>query len=340
VEPTADAGDISRTAPGHDAAPLYIHGVGSFSPPSSSVREVASALGVDASDYRGWERFCRAGPDQHPSTMAAEAARRALSAAGRAPASLKLVVYSGVSRDYPPSWSVATEIVRLLGAGPSCFGIDLTIGCVGTLAALELARTWLGANAGGHGIVAAAERWTYTVSRTDPAQARLWSHSDGAGAVAVGSDPAPGALAFLGACFASRPEMNDHVLVEYGGTRNPMPPPGRDPFARRLSGRTYKEVIAIYRDGYGEAFRAALERFPGPLSRLVCNQVSPTIVTILSELSGVPPEAVVTTGHEQGHQGAADVLVGLERLGPMRSGQRVAVAASSPYAFGVGIVAA
>ena len=340
MEPIGDARDVSRTVHGTSAAPLYIHGAGSFSPPSSSVREVASELGVDASDYRGWERFCRAGPDQHPSTMAAEAARRALTAAGRTPASLELVVHSGVSRDYPPSWSVATEIVRLLGAGPSCFGIDLALGCVGTLAALELARTWLGANGGGHGIVAAAERWTYTVSRTDPAQARLWSHSDGAGAVAVGTDPAPGAFAFLGACFASRPEMNDHVLVEYGGTRNPMPPPGRDPFARRLSGRTYKDVIAIYRDGYGEALRGALERFPGKLSRLVCNQVSPTIVAILSELSGVAPEAVITTGHQQGHQGAADVLVGIERVGPLHPGERFAVAASAPYAFGVGIAVA
>jgi len=322
------------------AAPLYIHGAGSFGPPSSSVREVASSLGVDASDYRGWQRFCQAEPEQHPSTMAAEAARRALAAAGRTPDSLRLVVHSGVSRDYPPSWSVATEIVRLIGAGPSCLGFDVGLGCVGTLVALELARTWLGANAGGDGIVAAAERWTYTVSRTERAQARLWSHSDGAGAVAVGSEAAPGALAFLGACFATRPEMNDHVLVEYGGTRNPVPPPGRDPFARRLSGRTYKEVLSIYRDGYGEAFRAAVERFPGPLSRLVCNQVSPTVVAILGELCGVPPDAVITTGHELGHQGAADVLVGLERLSATTPGERIAVAASAPYAFGVGIVVA
>jgi 3-oxoacyl-[acyl-carrier-protein] synthase-3 len=321
------------------SSPLYLHGAGSFAPPASSVREVAAALGVDTSDYRGWERFCRAGPDDQPSTMGAEAARRALAAASLSPRSVQLVIHSGVSRDYPPSWSVATEIVRLLGAGTSCLGMDLALGCVGTLAALELARAWLGTRGGGHAIVVAAERWTYTVSRTDRAQSRLWAHSDGAGAVVVGHEPAPGALAFLGASFAGRAEMNDHVRVDYGGTRNPVPPPGHDPFARRVSARSYKEVLAVYRSGYEEALRGALDRFQGPLARLVCNQVSPTVVGILGELCEVAPASVVITGHELGHQGAADVLVGLERLASARpqAGERVAVAASAPYAFGVGI---
>ncbi len=160
-------------------SPLYIHGAGSFSPPPASVREVAAALGVDASDYRGWDRFCRADPDQHPSTMGGEAVRRALAAAGRTAASLRLVVHTGVSRDYLPSWSVATEIIRRLAAGPSCLGIDLALGCVGTLVGLELARTWLAGNGGGDAVIVAAERWTHTVSRTDIAQIRLWSHTFG-----------------------------------------------------------------------------------------------------------------------------------------------------------------
>ncbi len=165
-------------------------------------------------------------------------------------------------------------------------------------------------------------------------------NSDGAGAVLVGSEPAAGALAFQGACFTSRADLNDHVLVEYGGTRNPVPPPGRDPHGRRLSGRTYREVLGVYRSGYEEAFGAARARFPGawPPSRLVCNQVSPTVVGILRELSGVASEAVVMTGHDLGHQGAADILVGLERMGGVEPGERVAVAASAPYAFGVGIL--
>jgi 3-oxoacyl-[acyl-carrier-protein] synthase-3 len=319
-------------------APLYIHGAGSFSPAARPVRAVAAELGVDASSYRGWEHFCRAGPDQHPSTMGAEAVRRALAAGGGAVASLRLIVYTGVSRDYLPSWSVATEIIRLLGAGSACLGIDLSQGCVGTLVGLELVRSWLASNGGGSAVVVAAERWTETISRVDPAQSRLWAHSDGAGAVLVASSPGPAALAFRGACFASRAELNDHVLIEYGGTRNPVAPPGRDPRSRRLSDRTYKEIIAIYRSGYEEALGAALQRFPGSPSRLVCNQVSPTVVDILRELTGVRVERVVTTGPELGHQGAADVLVGLERLGRLDPGERVAVAASAPYAFGAGII--
>ncbi len=318
---------------------LYLLGAGSFAPPSHAVRDAAARLGVSAANYRGWDRFCQATDDDHPSTMASEAVRRALAAAGRAPTDLRLVVHTGASRDYPPSWSVAIEIARLLGAGPGCLGLDLTAGCVGTLAALELARTWLAANGGGCAAIAAGERWAHTIARDDPRQHRVWSHSDGAGAVIATSEPTTGAPAFLGACFYTRADLNDHVLVEYGGTRNPVAPQGQNPHARRLSTRSAPEILDIYRAGYQAAFTMMRERFACRPTRLVCNQVSPKVVEMLREICGLAADAVIVTGPELGHQGAADVLVSLERL-PRGTGEQVAVAASAPYAFGFGAIVA
>lgn len=320
-------------------AALYLLGAGSFAPPSHAVSDVAARLGVSAADYRGWDRFCEATEDDHPSTMASEAVRRALAAAGRAPSDLRLVVHAGASRDYVPSWSVAIEIARLLGAGPSCLGLDLTAGCVGTLAALELARTWLAANGEGCAAIAAGERWAHTIARDDPRQNRVWSHSDGAGAVIATSAPTPGAPAFLGACFSTHADFNDHVLVEYGGTRNPVAPPGRSPHARRLSTRSAQEILGVYLAGYQAAYTMMCERFAHRPTRLLCNQISPKVVDVLREICGLTADAVIVTGPELGHQGAADVLVSLERM-PRGTGEHVAIASSAPYAFGFGAIVA
>lgn len=67
----------------------------------------------------------------------------ALRAATVKPADLELAVFAGMSRDYPPSWPVSTEIMRLLGVSPRGFGFDITSGCPGALAGLDLARGWL-----------------------------------------------------------------------------------------------------------------------------------------------------------------------------------------------------
>lgn len=54
---------------------------------------------------------------------------------------------------------------------------------------------------------------------------------------------------------------------------------------------------------------------------------------------GVPPEQTVVTGHETGHLGPADLIVGLERLassGPIDV--PAALASSTAYAFGAGLL--
>src|SRR6185436_20963669 len=100
-----------------------------------------------------------AGDDEHPSGMAAQALARALARAGISSEHLSLVVSCGVSRDYPPSWSVATEVIRVHELGASCFGVDVTLGCLGALVGLQVARGWLRSSGGGYAAVVTAERW-------------------------------------------------------------------------------------------------------------------------------------------------------------------------------------
>jgi len=311
-----------------------------YLPPSYDIRELARQAGTDPSRYRGYARVCLAEDDDHPASMGTAALRQALAESGVDPGDLSLVLFAGVSRDFPPSWSVAAEIMHRSGAPAKCFGLDLTIGCLGTLPALEFAMEYLEARGGGYAAVVAAERWSYTVDRSSSQFMSLWAHGDSGGALVVGL-ARPGAAfgRFCGAEFASAAELNGRILIPYGGTRNPVPPAGISPFHRRLSDHSRKEVSARYIQGYCEVFDSLRRRFGVKPRRLVCNQIGPGMVAVLTDLAGVGEQGVTVTGDDAGHLGSVDILYGLRRLvdaaeldGP------VAVAASAAPGFGVGLV--
>ncbi|MBK6402618.1 MAG: hypothetical protein IPP18_04265 [Rhodocyclaceae bacterium] len=321
--------------------PLAILGTGIHLPPAQAVRETAAAAGADVSAYQGWDRVCLAGDNDHPSTMGAAALRAALADCGVDGQSLRLVIFAGISRDYLPSFSVATEIMKECGAGSRCLGIDLTIGCLGALSGLDFAQGWLATHGGGLAAVVAAERWAYTVDRSSVASMGLWAHGDGAGAIVVGMDAAPPAKAiFAGAEMISASDLNGLVLVKYGGTRNPVAPPGSNPGERIFLGVDRRDEIRDrYLQGYSGAYAALKERFGIAPDQVVCNQTAAQFVQLVSHVYGIAPERVVVTGHQTGHVGAADLIVGMDTLlkrAPLT--EPCLLAGSTPYAFGCGLL--
>jgi 3-oxoacyl-[acyl-carrier-protein] synthase III len=143
---------------------------------------------------------------------------------------------------------------------------------------------------------------------------------------------------FRGAAFTSHAASNGQVLVKYGGTRFPSAPPGESPFTRVVSAKS-KEIWMVYEASYGAAFAAFRQRFDLAPTRVVCNQVSPNIVSMIGRTANLSDDHVCRTGHEYGHVGAADVVIGLRRL--VDQGQLdgpIAMAASAPYAFGAALV--
>ncbi len=320
-------------------AGLDILGVGLDIPPAGSTLALCQGAGADTSGYRGWGNVCIARDDEHPSTMGAAALRAALADAEIPADALSVVVSAGMSRDYLPSWSLSTEIMKTVGVSSSALGIDLTLGCLGTLAALNVALGWLSLAGGGYAAIVAAERWAYTVDRSSTATMTLWAHSDGAGALVVGLNTGDRALAtYQGAEFVSAPEMNGRVLIKYGGTRYPAPPAASGNY-RQVSGRPSREVRDRYLQCYAAALAALTKRFGVVPARLVCNQVTPGIVHRLTQLAGLPADAVAVTGDDVGHLGPADVIVGLQHLADRNQlDGPVAVASSTPYSFGFGLI--
>jgi len=232
--------------------------------------------------------------------------------------------------------------MRAIGSPANAFGIDLTIGCLGTLTGLEIAEGWLRSQGGGYAAIVSAERWNYTVNYADPSSQALWSHADGASAAVLGIDvPEFGIATYRGSCFASDPSMNGYIHIKYGGTRFPTPPAEESPFARKLTDKPKRDVFRAYINGYTYAFGALKQRFNVAGDRLVCNQISPKFTTAIGDVAGVAPDKVCITGRQLGHIGSADVLVGVRQLqetGAL-SGD-VLVAASTPYAFGAGLLEA
>ena len=313
----------------------FIVGLGVVLPPQHRV----PAAGDEA--YRGWTNYRRAAEQDHPSTMGARALTDALARASLEPADLSLVIYAGVSRDYPPSWSAAVAIMDQIGVGAGCIGMDITNGCLGALLGLELARRWLRGGEGQHVAVVCAERWAASIARDDAAQKRLWGNSDGAAAAIVSTSPAGAAagaaLEIASVSVLNVPQYVDHVLVKYGGTRHPVAPPHEDPQRRILSGRSYEQLTEHYRASYESAGTRAIALANHRPDTLVCNQISPNVVDLIADTLAYGPAQVIRTGTESGHMGPADVLVGLREAVDMGCSTMLA-AASSPYSFGAAVL--
>lgn len=319
---------------------LSILGTGIYLPPARPVREVASAAGADVGNYQGWTNVCHALADDHPSSMGATALGAALADADVAPEELELVIFAGISRDYLPSYSVATEIMRCCGATGHCLGLDVAIGCLGALSALDMAQGWLGIRGGGVAAIVTAERWSYTVDHSSVASMGLWAHGDGAGACIVAMNTAhQSRAAFRGAEFTTQSDLNGTVLVKYGGTRHPVAPPGCNPAERLYMGGSRADIRERYARGYASSAQALRERFGIAPNRVICNQTAALFLAMIARVLGIPLENFLVTGHETGHVGSADLLIGLDRLlGSGSLDEPYLMAGSTPYAFGAGLL--
>jgi 3-oxoacyl-[acyl-carrier-protein] synthase III len=319
---------------------LSILGTGVYLPPARPVREVARMAGAEVGNYQGWTNVCHAREDDHPGSMGAAALGAALAAAGVEPEALRLVIFGGISRDYLPSYSVATEIMRSHGAAGHCLGLDITIGCLGALSALDMAQGWLAIHGGGVAAIVTAERWSYTVDHSSVASMGLWAHGDGAGACVVAMNTAHRSRAdFHGAEFTTQGDLNGAVLVKYGGTRHPVAPPGTNPAERLFMATSRVDIRERYAQGYASSARNLRERFGIAPNRVICNQTAALFLEMIARVIGIPIENFLVTGHETGHVGSADLLIGLDRL--LRSGhldEPCLMAGSTPYAFGAGLL--
>jgi 3-oxoacyl-[acyl-carrier-protein] synthase III len=279
---------------------LSILSVSSHRPPRRRVRELAGAGAADQSVCAGWTVTRIAADGEDSSGMGARALAHALRRAGISFEQLSLVVSCELSRDDLPSLPVVAEVIRVHELREACFRVDVTLGCLGALLGLEIARGWLRSREGGYAAVVTAERWTGTLGHSRPVESSRLGYSDGAAAAVVAlARPGEPLGVYRGACFSTHPDVDDAEQI----------------------------------------FMTLRERYRVKPDWLVCVQRSPSLVEILGEMAEVDPTRVCRTGETNGHMGAGDLLIGLEDLVTGGSSRgNVFLAASSPYAFGAGLI--
>jgi 3-oxoacyl-[acyl-carrier-protein] synthase-3 len=324
--------------------------IGWWVPPGRrSAAQIAGDHGLepDAIARLGLHEKAVAGDDDHPSTMGARATRRALDAAGLAPDDLDLLLFAGVTRDWPTPWIAAFGVLHELGAHRAA-GLDVANRCAGGIDALWLARTLVDSGAYRTVAVCCADRYDHVMPApgcpvelvTDAAYAA------GAATAIVSADAANDLVAFS---HLTNPDLSAHAAGGpiAGGTRRPVDEAAVQDQLQRWRARlsiARSEMVARYsaeadRHNYRRLF--AQTGWDG-VDFVACSPVIPgPQLAVLQEL-GIDPAATLFTIPHLGHIGPADLLLilGIATAVGRRVGPRVTLSVRTPvYANAVAIAA-
>jgi 3-oxoacyl-[acyl-carrier-protein] synthase-3 len=191
------------------------------------VEEWAARNGADAGALRdfGLESITVPGPDDHPAGMAAAAARHALSAARLTPRDVDLLVFCGLTRDYPTPWVAAFGVIEQLGAARAN-GFDLSARCPGMNDALWTAAQLVRAGTYRTAVVCSGDRFDHILGPPRRAvQLGELTYSAGA-AAAVVTAGCDNELAAYAHTTHDDLALHDQNTPRAGGTRAPIGPGG------------------------------------------------------------------------------------------------------------------
>jgi len=188
-----------------------------------------------------------AGEGEGTSTLAAEAARNALQAAGIAAAEIDLIVLATATPDHTFP-ATATQVQSLLGCKPGGIAFDVAAVCSGFLYALTTADALLRTGTGSKALVIGAEVFSRLLDWEDRGTCVLFG--DGAGAVVlVAEDVAEDGPGILASRLHADGAYKDMLYVDGGpattGTVGKLRMKGREVFRHAVVNlaEVLKEVL-------------------------------------------------------------------------------------------------
>lgn len=187
--------------------------------------EIAQAYGVDIRALQDFglkaQAVAGAGAEDQPVAMAARAAGSALAAAGLTAADVDLLIFCGMTRDYPSPWVAAFGVLRELGASAAT-GFDLSNRCPGILDGLWVAAQLLRAGTFRTAVVCSGERYDWLLGPPRvPLQLSDVAYSAGAAAATVTATADNEILAYTH--FTNHElDLNDQNTPHAGGSRVPL----------------------------------------------------------------------------------------------------------------------
>lgn len=295
---------------------LGIIGWGLFIPPQSSVEEVVTKAGSNASDYLqyGWKNICIAEKNDHPNSMSIKALQRALQNTNVQASTLKLIISVGETHNFLGT-PTSTSLMKQFQTPPTCVGFDINQNCIALPTALEIAKNWLQSNEGGYAAIICAEKWTDTVNKADKNEEINWGFSDGASAIIVGMNvPNKIKLHYYKSTFHTKCELNGFLQRKFGGTEYPIAAANENQMMRIPSTVSHEKIFSNYFEGFQTVISSIQKLYKDSPQWVACTQTSPGTISMLSYWTKVSTENIASTGHTYGHLGCSDIAVGLEDL--------------------------
>ena len=283
--------------------------------PARAVSNAELAKTVDTSDEwiverTGIRNRYIAGEGETTSTLATEAARRALEAAGLEPADIGLIVLATATPDqtFP---ATATQVQHALGCNGGV-AFDVAAVCSGFLYALGVADALLRTGMASRALVIGAETFSRILDWEDRTTCVLFG--DGAGAVVLEArevaDDGPGVLATR---LHADGAHNGLLYVDGGpsstGTVGKVRMKGPEVFRHAVVNlaQVLREVLA------DEGLT------PADIDWVVPHQANQRILDATARKLGLPPEKVVVTVDRHANTSAASVPLALDTA--IRDGQ-------------------
>ncbi len=268
-----------------------------------------------------------AGEGETTATLAAEAAQKALDAAGLTAADISLIVLATATPDqtFP---STASKVQKLIGAG-NAYAFDVAAVCSGFLYAMATADALLKVPAGAapngvhRALVIGSETFSRILDWEDRGTCVLFG--DGAGAMVLEArdfpaDQADSAPGIIASRLHTDGEHNELLYVDGGpsttGTVGKLRMKGREVFRHAVT-----NLADVLREVMDEAGVAA-----DRLDWVVPHQANARILDATAKKLNLPPEKVVKTVQDHANTSAASVPLAYDvavRDGRIRPGQLV-----------------
>ncbi|MBA3880770.1 MAG: 3-oxoacyl-ACP synthase [Sphingobium sp.] len=242
-----------------------------------------------------------AGEGETTASLATDAARVALAAAGRAASDVDLIVLATATPDqtFPSS---ATKVQHALGAG-DCVAFDVAAVCSGFLYALQVAENMIRAGSARCALVIGAETFSRILDWEDRATCVLFG--DGAGAIVLEAEE-NGDRGVLASKLHADGAFNDLLYVDGGpsttGTVGKVRMKGREVFRHavaKLAG-VMEEVLTM------------ADETPADVDWVVPHQANIRILDATAKKLGLDPDRVVVTVDRHANTSAASVPLALD----------------------------
>jgi len=268
--------------------------------PRRRVTNEELAQTVETSDAWIVERTgirCRyiAGDDETTASLATDACRRALDAAGVDAAEIDLIVLATATPDqtFPSS---ATKVQAALGIN-DCIAFDVHAVCTGFLYALSVADSMLRSGNATKALVIGAETFSRILDWTDRATCVLFG--DGAGALVLGAERTESGI--LATRLHADGRHNDLLFVDGGpsttGTVGKL----------RMKGREVFRHAVVNLAGVMNEVLETAGLTTADVDWVVPHQANARILDATAKKLGLPPEKVVVTVDEHANTSAASV---------------------------------